>query len=217
MRNLKLYSLFVILFALAAGAYFSGLTPHKVWNTLFSQGYTYTESQQGILFASNESKPSELAALLSSKQSFIISPRMITGNSPLNTAASELLIQDQIVLGGHQKTTLTVIRVYENDAPNAKLTSCQTDYGSAKDNETISPEECAKLLDAQNSVVLELDFPLSTMARPIVEMSSSRVTIKPVKASDVSGVNFLFLRALFPDAENLISAANATVSSANKN
>ena len=215
MRNVKLYLVFVVLFVFAAGAYLSGVTPSNVWNSLFSQGYVYSESQQGISFVSNEAKPSELASLLASKQSFILSPRMVLGNSPLNTAAAEMLIQDQIVLGGHGKSTLTVIRVFENDSPNAKLVSCQTDYGSAKDNETVSPDECARLLDTQNSVVLELDFPRATNSRPIVEMSSTRVTLKPVKASDVSGVNFLFLRALFSDAEDLIDAANTTVSSTN--
>lgn len=215
MRNVKLYLVFVVLFALAAGAYLSGVTPSGVWNALFSSGYTYSESQQGILFVSNEAPPAELAALLASKQSFILSPRMVLGNSPLNSAAAAMLIQDQIVLGGHQKTTLTVIRVYENDSPSARWDSCQTDYGSAKDNEKITVEECVKLLDAKNSVVLELDFPLASQSRPIVEMSSVRVTIKPVKATDVSGVNFLFLRAMFSDAEKLIDAANTTVSSTN--
>ncbi len=211
MRNLKLYAVFVVLFGLAAFVFFSGVTPSGVWNSLFSQGYAYSESQQGILFASNEAAPTTILVALASAQSFILSPRMVLGNSPLNTAAANMLVQDQIVLGGHQKSTLTVIRVFENSTPNAKLVSCQTDFGSAKDNEAISVEECAVLLDTQNSVVLELDFPNAQQARPIVELSSNRVAIKPVKDTDVSGVNFLFLRAMYPDAEKLIDAANSTV------
>jgi hypothetical protein len=211
MRNTKLYVLFVILFGIAAVAYLSGITPQGAWNSLFSQGYTYSESQQGVLFASNEAKLSELLPFLASKQSFILSPRMVLGNSPLNTAAANMLIQDQIVLGGHQKTTLTVIRVFENGTPSAKWVSCQTDYGSAKDNETITVEECSELLNTQNSIILELDFPNASQSRPIVELSSSRVIIKPVNENEVSGVNFLFLRAMFSDAEKLIGEANSVV------
>lgn len=215
MRNAKLYAIFVVLFGLAAIAYLSGVTPQGVLNALFSQGYTYTESSQGVLFGSNEAVPTELLGVLAAKQSFILSPRMVLGNSALNTAAANLLIQDQIVLGGHQKTTLTVIRVFENGSPSAKWVSCQTDYGSAQGNENISVEECSKLLDTKNSVILELDFPNAQQGRPIVELSSNRVTIKPVRVDDVSGVNFLFLRGMFSDAGTLINAANTTVGGTN--
>ncbi|MBM3282271.1 MAG: hypothetical protein FJY86_02945 [Candidatus Diapherotrites archaeon] len=211
MRNGKLYLVFIVLFVLAAGAFLLGITPSSVWNNVFSSGYAYSDSQQGILFASNDAQPSETIPSLAAQQSFILSPRMVIGNSPLNSAAAAMLVQDQIVLGGHQKSTLTVIRVYENDSPSAKWLSCQTDYGSAKDNETITLEECSKLLDTTNSVILELDFPRATMSRPVVEFLSNRVIIKPVKADDVPGVNFLFLRAMYSDAEKLISAANQTV------
>ncbi len=217
MRNAKLYAIFVILFGLAAVAYFSGVTPGGVWNSLFSQGYAYAESSQGVLFGSNEATPAEILDILAAKQSFILSPRMVLGNSALNSAAAAMLVQDQIVLGGHLKTTLTVIRVFENDTPSAKWVSCQTDYGSVQSNETISMEECSNLLNTQNSVILELDFPRSTQARPIVELSSNRVTIKPVSVNDVSGVNFLFLRGMFSDAGKLIDAANTTVGGTNTN
>lgn len=217
MRNVKLYAIFVVLFGLSAIAFLSGVTPQGVFNSLFSQGYAYTESSQGVLFGSNEATPTEMLGVLAAKQSFILSPRMVLGNSALNTAAANLLIQDQIVLGGHQKTTLTVIRVYENGTPSAKWVSCQTDYGSAQGNETISVEDCSKLLDTQNSVILELDFPNSSQARPIVELFANRVTIKPVRAEDVSGVNFLFLRGMFSDAEDLIGAANTTVGGTDTN
>ncbi len=211
MRNARLYSIFVALFGLAVIAFLFGVTPQGIINGLFSQGYTYTDSQEGILFASNEAPPSELLTILAAKQSFILSPRMVSGNSPLNTAAANMLIQDQIVLGGHQKATFTVIRVYENGSPSAKLLSCQTDYGTAEDSQTISVAECDSILSTQNSVILELEFPNSSLSRPVVEMSSSRVTLKPVKDSDVSAVNFLFLRGMFSDASELIKSANSTV------
>ncbi len=216
MRNAKLYAVFVVLFGIAAFAYLSGVTPHNAWNALFSQGYAYTESAQGILFASNEGVPTQLLSLLSAEQSFIISPHMVLGNSPLNTAAANLLIQDQIVLSGHRKSTLTVIRVFDSSASNGKWVSCQTDFGSGKDNETISVSECVSLLDAPNSVVLELDFPNASQSRPIVELSSKKVTIKPVKDTDVSGVNFLFLRGMFPDAGELIDSTNRVVAANQK-
>lgn len=211
MRNARLYSIFVALFGVAVIAFLFGVTPQGIINGLFSQGYTHTDSQEGIHFASNEAPPSELLTVLAAKQSFILSPRMVSGNSPLNTAAANMLIQDQIVLGGHQKATFTVIRIYENGSPSAKLLSCQTDYGTAEDNETISVEECNSILSTQNSVILELEFPNSSLSRPVVEMSSSRVIIKPVKDSDVSAVNFLFLRGMFSDAPELIKSANSTV------
>ena len=216
MRNARLYSIFAALFGLAVIAFLSGVTPQGIINGLFSQGYTYTNSQEGILFASNEAPPSELLTILAAKQSFILSPRMVSGNSPLNTAAANMLIQDQIVLGGHQKATFTVIRVYDNGSPSAKLLSCQTDYGTAEDNQTISVAECESILSTQNSVILEIDFPNASLSRPVVEMSSSRVTLKPVNESDVAPVNFLFLRGMFSDASELIQSANSTVLQVNK-
>ncbi len=217
MRNAKLYLVFVLLFGVAVVAYVGGVTPQSAWNALFSQGYKYAEAQEGVLFASNEAKPSELLPLLAQGQSFILSPMMTVGNSALNGYASQGLIQQQIVLAGHRKITTTVIQTYDASHPSSTWQGCQTDFGTAKDNEFVSVEECTTLLRAQNSIVIETLFPNPSLFRPTVEISSNKIVIKPVSAGDIPGVNFLVMRALFSDAEELIQLTNDQVASSQEN
>ncbi len=211
MRNARLYLLFLILFGIAVLFHLSGATPQSLADGLFSTGYAYSESQEGILFGSNEAKPSELLLVLAQKPSFILSPRMVEGNGDIIAFTSQSLVLQQVVLGGNQKITTTVVRVYDSPSPNAKWLGCQTDYGTAQDNETVDVVTCMKILDTTNSVLIEVDFPNASQSRPIVEVSSTRITIKPSKLQDITPSTALLLMSMFSNAQQLIQLTNIAV------
>jgi hypothetical protein len=210
MRHAPLYSLFAFLFIVSLYLALNQTSPQDVWNRLFSPAsYPYTETQQGILFASKEALPSQILPVLAQKDSFVLSPIGLEGSSSFNSQVAEALIQQQIVLTGHQKVTRTVYRVY--DTPGGKWLNCQTDYGTAKENAVISVGECMTLLDSPNSITLRIEFPDASRAQPLVEVSTQGVILYPVNENDVPGVNFLLMRALYADAPQLIGLTNKVI------
>ena len=209
MRNTRLYAVFAVFFLAAILGYSLGYTPQSIWSSLFSTHYTYTESQQGIVFASNDAPIGEILLVLRNTDSFILSPTGIQKEGEWNAWVSQALIQQQIVLTGHQKVTTTLIRVF--DQLHGQWVGCQTDYGTGRQSAFISVNECQALLSVAHSVILEIAFPDPQKTAPVVELAPNKITIFPVKASDVPGVNFLLMRALYADAEGLIAVANQIV------
>ncbi len=211
MKNTALYFLFALLLVGAAFAYVNKVTPQRFVEDLFSKPYAYKVSQQGVLFASNEASPPELLTGYASVDSFILSPQMVSQSGTLNSFVSQALVQQQIVLAGHRKVTTTVIRVY--DAPNGKWIGCQTDYGTARQNEFVSVDACQSLLTSPRSVTITIAFPDSARSSPLIELSSPAITIFPVNETEIPGVNFLLLRSIYPDASTLIGGANSILNS----
>ncbi len=209
MRNAPLYGLFALLFGFALVLSVTQTSPSELWGSLFSKTYAHTESQQGILFVSDAGTPSEVLSALALKETFILSPIGVSGNLPLNSWVAEALIQQQIVFGGHQKLTQTIVRVY--DSPTGTWLGCQTDFGTATQSTFIKVPECSSLLSTTNAVTLSIAFPDASRAQPLVEVTPSSITIYPVVENDIPGVNFLLMRALYSDAETLIGLANETV------
>ncbi len=210
MKNTSLYGVFLLFLGVAAFAYVNHITPTTLWEDLFSKKYAYNQTQSGIRLVSDVALPSEILAFYRIKGSFILSPHMILGEpGELNSYMSQALIQQQIVLVGYNKVTTTLVRVY--DAPNGKWVGCQTDYGTGKQNEFISVEECGPLLNSPDSLLFSIEFPDEKKQTPLIALSESEIRIMPVKPSDIPGLTFLVLRSAFPDAEELIKAANKVV------
>lgn len=214
MRNAHLYALFVLLFGAALYLAVTQTTPQEVWTKLFSPSYKYTESENGIIFASNDAPIAEVLTYVSQQNSFILSPVGLSTPGSLNGVMGQSIVQQQIVFGGHSKLVRTVIRVY--DKPNGKWVGCQTDYGTSQNSEFISVEECEPLLTSPNSITIYVPFPDASLAQPLVLFTPSSVTINTVKEEDIPGVTFLFLRGLYSDAEQLIGIANEIVVKANE-
>lgn len=213
MRNVHLYALFALLFA---GALFLAVTqtsPQELWEKIFATKYEYSLQESGILFASNEAPIEESLTFIGQQDSFVLSPVGLQTNGSLNGFIGDALVQQQIVLGGNQKLTMTVIRVY--DVPNGKWVGCQTDYGTAKDSQFISIGECQSLLSPSSAFVIRTEFPDSSRSQPLVLLSSTTATIYVPKEEDIPGVNYLFLRGVFKNAEQLIGVANQIVDTVN--
>jgi hypothetical protein len=207
MKNRFLYGLFGVLFVAALLVYIGFVSPQNVLDGLFNKGYAYSESQQGIKFVSNEAVPSVILEQISGKPSFILSPYMFDSGE-LNTFMSQALVQQQIVFTGHQKLTTALIFVHNS---SGDWVGCQTDFGTADQSTFITKEECREFLDSSSAVLIEILLPDETLSQPIVEISSKKITIAPKLASDVPGVNFLLMRSLYSDAEDLIGVANSLV------
>jgi hypothetical protein len=209
MRNAHLYALFALLFAGAAFLAVTQTTPQELWESVFATKYAYSLSESGIIFASNDAPIDESLSFISQQESFVLSLVGVQGNNPLNGSVGDALVQQQIVLGGNQKLTMTVIRVY--DVPNGKWLGCQTDYGTAKDSQFISIEECQSLLSPVNAFLIVVGFPEPSRSQPLVLLSPKSATLLVPKEEDIPGVNYLFLRTVFPNAEQLIGVANSIV------
>lgn len=209
MKNAFLYGIFALLLVMAAFFYVNKVSPVEFVNGLFSKQYAYNESQQGIIFASNVAPPTEIVQGMAQKDSFVLSPSMVVSQSSLNSFVSQALVQQQIVLGGHQKVTTIVVRVY--DQPHGKWLGCQTDYGTAKQNEFIPVADCLPLLEPGNSILVNIEFPNPSLSVPFIELTENSIALFPVDESDIPGVNYLLLRALFSDADALIGQANQTI------
>ncbi|MFH0970058.1 MAG: hypothetical protein V1776_01205 [Candidatus Diapherotrites archaeon] len=214
MRNAPLYFLFVLLFALAFYFSVTQTSPSDLWDSFFENSYSHTESQQGIIFASNDAIPSVILATIAQKNSFVLSPVGLKGSASLNKEVADALIQQQIVLGGHQKLTQTILRVY--DTVDGNWIGCQTDFGTGKESEFISLEECNALLHTTNAITIRIAFPDAERKQPLVEVTPTTITIFPVLESDIPGVNFLLMRSLYADAPDLIGLVNQTAGSIQK-
>ncbi len=209
MRNVHLYALFALLFAGALFLAVTQTTPQELWGKIFATKYEYSLTESGILFASNDASIEESLAFIGQQKSFVLSPVGLQTNGSLNGLIGDALVQQQIVLGGNQKLTMTVVRVY--DVPNGKWLGCQTDYGTAKDSQFIGLEECQSLLSPSNSYVILTAFPDDSLSQPLVLISPTSTVIYTPKEEDIPGVNYLFLRGVFKNAEQLIGVANQVV------
>jgi hypothetical protein len=205
-----LYGLFALLFILATLTYIGYISPSQFVQDVFGTHYKYEESQQGIRFVSNEGKPTALLQQLAQANSFVLVPHASASIADgYNAYWTQALVQQEIVLGGHQKNALIATKVF--DEQNGTWKGCQTDYATAKQNQFISVSECQGLLDTPHSAVIEIEFPDAHLRAPIVEITSQKITIRPVLGKDIPGVNFLLMRAMFSDSEQLIGAANEVV------
>ncbi|MEK6970080.1 MAG: hypothetical protein AABW68_00095, partial [archaeon] len=157
MRNAHLYVLFVLLFGGAAFLAVTQTSPLELWARFIAPSYAYSLSENGVLFASNDAPIPESLEFIRRQESFVLSPVGLEANGTLNGLVGEALIQQQIILGGNQKFTMTVIRVY--DAPGQTWLGCQTDYGTAKESVFIPVPECQVLLSPSNSFVFFTEFP----------------------------------------------------------
>ncbi len=210
MKHQFLYGLFALLFIVASLTYVGYISPQAFVNQWWGQRFSFEETQQGIRFVSNEAKPSTLVAGLAEAPSFVLVMHASeTLEDQYNAYWTQALVQQQIVLVGHDRLTLIAIKVF--DKVNGTWKGCQTDFATAKQNEFISIAACQQLMDTQNSAVIEVLFPDASLSAPIVEVTSRKISIRPVKGTDIPGVNFLLMRSMFSDAEELIGLANAFV------
>lgn len=209
MRNGFLYALFALLFIAAIWFTFSNQSPQAFLDTVFAKSYKHSVTESGIVFASDVAPPADVLSSLSGQGSFVLVLRGESGQTALNSAMANALIEMQIVLGGHKKATTTVAMVF--DKVNGNWLNCQTDYGTAYQNVTITKEECGVLLNPSNSVVWEIQFPNPHKALPLVELSSNRIVLFPKNIEDIVPATFLTLKSMYPDAEAIISATNSTI------
>lgn len=210
MKHQFLYGVFAVLFILASLTYVGYISPQAFVNQWWGQHYEFEESQQGIRFVSNEAKASTLLQDLSKAPSFVLVAHASNEiNDQYNAYWTQALVQQQIVLAGYERLTLVIVKVF--DKVNGTWKGCQTDFATAQQNEFISIAACQQLIDTQNSAVIEVVFPDASLSAPIVEVTSQKITLRPVKGTDIPGVNFLVLRAMFPDAQALIDLANGFV------
>ena len=199
-----------MLFVLATLTYIGFISPGKFVQDIFSKRYAFEENQQGIRFVSDLGKPSELLTELSNQKSFILSPAAsATASEGYNGFWTQALVQQQITFSGNGKVTLVVVRIF--DQVNGAWKSCQTDYATGEQSQNIGLAECQQLLASPNSILVEVNFPDSGLRAPVVEISPQKVSLTPVLARDIPGVNFLLMRAMFPNAGDLIGAANQIV------
>ncbi len=210
MKHQFLYGAFAILFILASLTYVGYISPQAFVNQWWGQRYSYEEVQQGIRFVSNEAKPSVLLNELAKAPSFVlVAHASALTEDQYNAYWTQALVQQQIVLVGHDRLTLIIVKVF--DKVNGAWKGCQTDFATAQQNEFISIAACQQLIDTQNSAVIETVFPDASLSAPIVEVTSQKITLRPVKGIDIPGVNFLLLRAMYSDAGQLIDLANGFV------
>lgn len=211
MKNHFLYGLFALLFVVATLTYIGFISPSAFLQDIFGKRYAFEESQQGIRFVTDlDKKPSELLAEAATHKSFILSPAASESvEEGYNVYWTQALVQQQIVLGGNGKVTLVLVRVF--DKVNGEWTSCQTDYATSEQSQTIGLEECRQLLNSPDSILIEVHFPDEELRAPIVEVSPNKITLNPVLARDIPGVNFLLMRSMFLNAERLIGASNQIV------
>ncbi len=209
MRNGFLYALFALLFLAAVWFTFSNQSPQAFLDGLFVKSYKYSLTDSGITFASDVAPPGEVLLALSKKDSFVLVLRGESGQTALNSAMANALIEQQIVLAGHKKATTTVVMAF--DKMNGSWINCQTDYGTAKQNVTITKEECGVLLAPSNSVVWEIQFPNPHITLPLFELSADRIVFFPKNIEDIVPATFLTLKTMYPDAEAIIGVANNTI------
>lgn len=209
MRNGILYAVFALLFVAAVWFTVTNTSPQAFLDGIFAKSYTYKVTEFGVTFASNEAPPATMLSVLSERDSFVLVLRGEPGQTFLNSAMGNALIQEQIILGGHAKATTTVIMAF--DKINGNWINCQTDYGTAQQNVTISIEECGTLLNPTNSVIWDIQFPNPSKPTPFVELTPNRITVFPKNATDIVPVNFLILKSMYADAEQIIGAANTTI------
>lgn len=161
---------------------------------------------EGSLIDSGNEDPYELFNRLSQKNTFLISPQMnerVQGIDHLMFNAMALYLQ---VIEGNKRNSVQVIRVHN---PEGQLVYCLTNHGDVNVSEMLQPEECLEYLSPKKGVVVLIEFPDESLPQPRIEISESRITIKPNSNNGISDTSFLPLRIMFKNAVETVENSNS--------
>jgi len=150
----------------------------------------------------------ELFGDLAQSEAFLISPQMHETAQPVdhlmfNGAASFLQ-----VVKGNLKNPIHVLRVYSEEN---EFLYCLTFDDELLENKTLEKNACLEFLSPENGTVVLIEFPDKNLKQPVLEISSSKLVIKPKTDADIGETSFLALEIIFPNASEIIDKSNLVV------
>lgn len=163
---------------------------------------------EGTLIDSGDKDPYGLFDSISKKNTFLISPEMnerVQGVDHLMFNAMALYLQ---VIEGNRRNSVQVIRATN---PEGELVYCLTNYGDVNRSEMLEPQECLDYLAPKNGVVVLIEFPDETLPLNKIELSESKMVIRPNSNDSISDATFLALRIMFENAREIIDKSNSVL------
>jgi len=163
---------------------------------------------ENVLIDSEGKDPYGLFEGLSKSESFIVSPQMNETSENVDHLmfnGTALFLQ---VLEANKKNSILVLRVYSN----GELSYCLTNYGDVTMSEELSSEECLEFLSPENGAVILIEFPDNSLPQPVVEISESKLVVRPKTDGDVGNACFTPLKMMFKNSEEIVNRANDILS-----
>lgn len=168
----------------------------------FYSPYKYQFDMGGVAFYSNYYTPSELGALINSKERIFVSPALIENN------ASALVVNSlnlwQVVLIMNDIDAVQLVRAHDE---SNNLLYCYTNNGDPLVNDKLEVNECNEVINNNFVVFIE-----SGRDRVVVEENSITV----YSSGNMSSyVNFAIIKSIFPNAQEALDIVNEKIYSIN--
>jgi len=160
---------------------------------------------EGVSIDSASQDPYALFNSLSQESTFIVSPRMNERAEAVDHLVFNGMALFLQVVEGNKKEAVQLIRVYKGD----ELSYCLTNYGDVNVSETLEREECLEYLSQENAAIVLIEFPNESLPRPVLEISESKLVVRPKSNDSIGEACFLSLRVMFKNSEQILGASNS--------
>jgi len=169
------------------------------------QEFKYKEKVSGIEFVSNTTQPLDyLHKIREKRYYFILSAEMDENNSQLNQKMAQAITLYNAILFANKRTLITVLAVYDDQG----LAYCQTNYGNVRINTKISADECQKMLTQLDSnILIKIKKPMPLAYNRVI-VEPPIITVIPKSLEEIQNLNYLLLKAMFPNADKAINIVN---------
>lgn len=165
--------------------------------------YKYSIVRDNIEFVSNSSEPVAALDAIRSSDTIVVSPEFVSQGEE-NTYMTESLTMFTTVLSAKGRTPVVLARVVDE---KGNLASCTSNFGDLKRNEPVPLEDCKKMLADADAAVVLVQLPKKEQKARVVMGFKSAEIISP-SSTAVPSVSFSFLKALYPDAAEVIANVN---------
>ncbi len=167
--------------------------------------YKYREVIENIEFLSNKVKPLDYLHQIKEKRHyFILTAEMEKENIEINPKMAQAITLYNAVLFANKRELITILKVFKDH----NLQYCQTNLGDLRKNIEISVNECNKILtNLDSNFLIEIKKPQNYSYSKII-VEPPIITIIPKSPEKIQEVNYLLLKAIFPNTDNIIGAVN---------
>ncbi len=197
-RMLAVIMLFLIVLFAGAGLF------------LLSSKNVFEYSFEGVILASDSAEPLPVLKSFAEEQSFVVSPEFRESGN-INQYMGNSMQLFVVVLSGNKKDITQLIRVIDS---SGNLVECGTNHGNVKQSETISAEECTVLIESlkQENVFVDIKLPSPEKGAPRALVEGKTLTITTASYEYVGNTVFSIIKLAFPNAEEILSSTNNSVS-----